>query len=149
MKQLGIQRVRDFCRRVESAVKLSWPPPVIYDVNSTGASPGAKRALLAYLFVYDGKDFVDARKRFLFFATRSQMQKGLDWLLEIFPKYPDLHLYVCSQFENEPDFCALYRKELHETPNVHPIGWIAAKGPQYNQLMKTCAYVIHPTCSEG
>jgi glycosyltransferase involved in cell wall biosynthesis len=100
-------------------------------------------------FVFDGKDFAAARKNFLFFASRSQMQKGLDLLLELFPKHPDLHLYICSQFDGEHDFCARYRKELYNTPNVHPIGWIAVRSALYDDLMKRCAYVIHPTCSEG
>jgi glycosyltransferase involved in cell wall biosynthesis len=100
-------------------------------------------------FVFDGKDFASARKHFLFFASRSQMQKGLDLLLEIFSKHPDLHLYICSQFDSEHDFCAAYRKELFNTPNIHPIGWIKVNGAMYDQLVRKCAYVIHPTCSEG
>jgi glycosyltransferase involved in cell wall biosynthesis len=70
-------------------------------------------------------------------------------LLEIFPKYPDLHLYICSEFAKEADFCSCYHKELHETPNIHPIGWITVNGPKYDELVKKCAFVIHPTCSEG
>jgi glycosyltransferase involved in cell wall biosynthesis len=77
------------------------------------------------------------------------MQKGLDLLLEIFPKHPELHLYICSEYEKEEDFCACYHKELYETPNIHPIGWVAVNGPEYYELVKKCAFVIHPTCSEG
>ena len=57
-------------------------------------------------FPLDSKDFSAARRNFLFFASKSQVQKGLDLLLEIFPRHPDLHLYVCSEFEKEGDFCA-------------------------------------------
>jgi glycosyltransferase involved in cell wall biosynthesis len=100
-------------------------------------------------FLIDRKDFSSARRNFLFFASKSQMQKGLDLLLEIFPKHTDLHLYICSEFANEKDFCTCYHKELYETPNIHPIGWIKVNGPKYNDLVKKCAFVIHPTCSEG
>jgi glycosyltransferase involved in cell wall biosynthesis len=100
-------------------------------------------------FRIDSKDFSVARKNFLFFASRSQIQKGLDLLLEIFPSHPDLHLYICSEFAKEEDFCACYHKELYETPNIHPIGWVAVNGPEYYELVKKCAFVIHPTCSEG
>jgi glycosyltransferase involved in cell wall biosynthesis len=106
-------------------------------------------ALRRGVFALDGKDFDSARRHFLFFASRSQMQKGLDLLLEIFPRHPDLHLYVCSQFADEDDFCACYRKELFETPNVHPIGWLGVDQPAFRQLVHTCAFVIHPSCSEG
>jgi glycosyltransferase involved in cell wall biosynthesis len=113
----------------------------IYPINNHGFS-GTR-------FIYEGKSHLDARLHFLFFASRSQIQKGLDLLLEVFPKHPHLHLHVCSQFEQERDFCALYHKELFRTPNIDPVGWIAVNSPRYNDLMKRCAYVIHPTCSEG
>jgi glycosyltransferase involved in cell wall biosynthesis len=95
------------------------------------------------------KDFEQARKHFLFFASSSQMQKGLDLLLEIFPRHPDLHLYICSGFKKESDFCACYYKELYKTPNIHPIGWTKVNSSEFYELVKKCAYVIHPTCSEG
>jgi glycosyltransferase involved in cell wall biosynthesis len=97
----------------------------------------------------DGKDFAVARNHFLFFTSGSQVQKGLDLLLDIFPKLPHLHLYICGDFRNEADFCECYRKELHQTPNIHAVGWIRVNGAEYDDLVKRCAYVIHPTCSEG
>jgi glycosyltransferase involved in cell wall biosynthesis len=95
------------------------------------------------------KDFDRARRSFLFFASGGQVQKGLDLLLEIFPTLPELHLYVCSSFESERDFCACYRKELYATPNVHPIGWVQVNGPEFSELTRRCASVILPSCSEG
>jgi glycosyltransferase involved in cell wall biosynthesis len=97
----------------------------------------------------DAKDFESARRNFLFFASLSQVQKGLDLLLEIFPKHPELHLYVCSPFETESDFCACYYKELYETPNIHPIGWVTVNSAEFYDLIERVAYVVHPTCSEG
>jgi len=95
------------------------------------------------------KDFARGRTHFLFFASRSQVQKGLDLLLEIFPRHPHLHLYVCSEFAAEADFCAAYRRELFEAPNVHPLGWTSVNSHEFSELLRTCACVIHPTCSEG
>jgi glycosyltransferase involved in cell wall biosynthesis len=95
------------------------------------------------------KDFESARRRFLFFASRSQMQKGLDLLLEIFPKHPELELFVCSQFAQEPDFCAVYDRELFRTPNVHAVGMVPVNGEQFYELARSCAHAIHPSCSDG
>jgi len=107
-------------------------------------------ALRAGILPHDTpKDFIRTRRRFLFFASSSQMQKGLDLLLEIFPRHPELQLYVCSQFANEEDFCSAYRQELFETANVHPLGWTTVNSPEFMELLRTCAFVIHPTCSEG
>jgi glycosyltransferase involved in cell wall biosynthesis len=100
-------------------------------------------------FPLASKDFSMARRNFLFFASKSQMQKGLDFLLEIFPKHPDLHLYICSPFKTEKDFCTCYHRELYETLNVHPTGWVRVNGPEYDELVRLCAYVIHPSCSDG
>ena len=97
----------------------------------------------------DSKDFLTARENFLFFASGSQMQKGLDLLLEIFPQHPNLHLYVCSDFKGEDDFCSCYQKELYRTPNIHPIGRVRVNGPEFYDLVRKCAYVICPSCSEG
>jgi glycosyltransferase involved in cell wall biosynthesis len=100
-------------------------------------------------FPLDSKDFATARHNFLFFASHSQVQKGLDLLLEIFPRHPELHLYVCSDFEKEKDFCACYHKELYKTPNIHAMGWVTVNSSVYYELVRKCAYVVHPTCSEG
>ena len=100
-------------------------------------------------FIFESKDFAAARKNFLFFASRTQVQKGLDLLLKIFPRHPDLQLYVCSSYEREQEFCECYHKELFQTPNIHPEGWVQLYGPRFYELIRACAYVIHPTCSEG
>ena len=100
-------------------------------------------------FAFEAKDFATARKNFLFFASGSQIQKGLDLLLEIFPKLPHLDLYICSGYRKEDDFKVCYHKELFETPNIHPMGFIAVNGPRFDELTRQCAYVISASCSEG
>jgi hypothetical protein len=100
-------------------------------------------------FVFEERDTAAARRHFLFFASRDQVQRGLDLLLEVFPRHPDLHLYVCSLFEQETDFCASYRKELYETSNIHAVGWLRVNGPRFYELARRCAYAILPTCGEG
>ncbi len=95
------------------------------------------------------KDFSIARKNFLFFASKGQVARGLDLLLEIFPRHPELNLYICSSFEYEKEFWRCYYREIWKTPNVHPIGWITLGSEQFCELLRKCAYVILPSCSEG
>jgi glycosyltransferase involved in cell wall biosynthesis len=95
------------------------------------------------------KDFSVARKNYFFFASGSQIRKGLDLLLEVFPKHPDLHLFICSSFKKETDFCRCYFTELYKTANIHPIGWVRVGSPNYFYLVGKCAFVILPSCSEG
>lgn len=97
---------------------------------------------------------VDYRKRkktnFLFFASSGQVHKGLDLLLEVFPSLcQDCDLYICSSFKDEADFCRLYHKELYETKNIHPVGFINLEGEQAYEIFSKCTYVIVPSCSEA
>jgi hypothetical protein len=100
-------------------------------------------------FLLDSKNFSTARKNFLFFASGTQICKGLDLLLEIFPRHPNLNLYICSNFENEKDFCKCYHSELYETANIHPIGRIRVNSNKFYDLIQKCAYVILPSCSDA
>jgi len=69
--------------------------------------------------------------------------------LEIFPRHPDLTLHICSPFRIETDFCTAYKAELFETGNVRPVGWTQVNGNSFCELVRTCATVILPSCSEG
>ena len=95
------------------------------------------------------RNYSKAKNSFLFFGSAQQLGKGLDLLLEIFPKHSDLNLYICSSFEYERDFCKCYHKELYETPNIHSIGRVRVNGEKFYELIQKCGYVILPTCSEG
>jgi glycosyltransferase involved in cell wall biosynthesis len=95
------------------------------------------------------RNFEMARKNFFFFASRDQIAKGLDLLLEIFPRHPDLQLYICSRFSNEREFVRCYSKELFRTPNVHAIGLLDIADPALREILQKCAFVILPSCSEG
>lgn len=88
-------------------------------------------------------------KKFLFLAGSGQVHKGLDLLLEVFAKNPDLHLYVCSNFKSEEDFCGLYKRELYETNNIHPVGFIDVDSFAFVEMAKQCTYIISPSCAEG
>lgn len=95
------------------------------------------------------KDYSSAKHNFLFFTSSNQVGRGLDLLLEIYPKHPELHLYICSSFQYEKDFCRCYHKELYETPNIHPIGKIKVNSAAFYEIIENCAYVILPSCAEG
>ena len=95
----------------------------------------------------EGKDFEEARRNFLFFGGRGQVLLGLDLLLEVFANRPDLNLFVCGPFEREKEFVKCYRKELFETPNIFPVGWVSVAGEDYLELVKRCSTVIVPICS--
>ncbi|MBP2655276.1 MAG: glycosyl transferase group 1 [Firmicutes bacterium] len=88
-------------------------------------------------------------RNFLFLASRNQILKGLDLLLEVFSANHDITLYICSLFAQEPEFCQVYAKELFQHPNIKPIGFLDLYGSHFQELVQKCAYVIAPSCSEG
>lgn len=95
------------------------------------------------------KDWAHAKTGFLFLASGSQVHKGLDLLLEAAQRFPQARVYVCSFFKDEPDFCAFYRRELFESPNVFPIGRINIRSAQFQRLLADTAFAILPSASEG
>jgi len=86
---------------------------------------------------------------FLYLATYPQVLKGLDLLLEVFSRSDDISLVVCSQFESEKDFCAVYEKELFHRPNILPVGVVDITSPIFNKIAQICSYFVLPSCSEG
>lgn len=95
------------------------------------------------------KDFEHAKYSFLYFNSFGHVHKGLDLLLEIFPRHPRLHLYICASFQQEPDFVACYKKELFETSNIHLLGYVNVPGPDFKSVCEKSAYTILPSCAEG
>lgn len=102
-----------------------------------------------YPFLFPESFAGKSPRNFLFFASWPQVLKGLDLLLEVFARNPDLVLYVCSLFKNEPEFCAIYEQELYHTPNIIPVGFINIESELFRQISGACSYVILPSCSEA
>ncbi len=95
------------------------------------------------------RDFRESRTNFLFFGSRQQVLKGLDLLLDVFVANPDLNLYVCGQFREEGEFCRCYQKELFHSKNIYPVGSVRVDSAAFRDLGRKCAFVIHPSSSEG
>ncbi len=92
------------------------------------------------------KNFETARRNFLFFSGSGNVHKGLDLLLEVFPRlYADL--WVCQLLASE--FAQVYRHELENCSNIHYKGYVQMRSAEFYALADRCAYVIHPSCAEG
>ena len=85
----------------------------------------------------------------MFLASYGQVLKGLDIVLDVFSKTPDLKLYVCSNFEQEKDFCKLYNKILFNSENVKAIGFIDVNSKVFENIIDECSYLIAPSSTEG
>ena len=98
---------------------------------------------------YQERDFNTAKKNFLFFASGTQVLKGLDLLLDAFSKRTDYNLIICSNVLKEKEFVTFFHNYLFERKNIRTIGFVDINSELFASITKECAFVIHPTCSEG
>ena len=159
----GVERrrgVRLLPRRQLDPIDNAWlrsADAMFFKGNQRNLSTfGENRPERVYFIKNSGYDFLKpthfAYKRpssFLFIASHGQVHKGLYLVLESFASRPHLELFVCSMFGGEEDFCALYKRELYETPNIHPIGFVDIRGQLFRYIADRCSFAILPSCSEG
>ena len=104
----------------------------------------------AYEFAWpQTRDFSLAKNNFLWVSSYGMVWKGLDLVLEAFADMPDLSLTVCGRPEKEEDFFSLYRKELTEFPNIKFLGWMDMSTPEFLEISRTHASIVHVASSEG
>jgi hypothetical protein len=95
------------------------------------------------------KNFRECRNRFLWFGSGGLVHKGLDLTLEAFAGMPEMHLTVCGPVETEKDFERAYYKELHQTVNIHTVGWVDIAGAEFRRIARNTVGIVYPSCAEG
>ena len=88
----------------------------------------------------------ETRFNFLFLAGGGNIHKGLDLVLDQFRNLPDYHLYIVTLLDKE--FETTYADVL-SMPNVHNLGFLNMRSPEYNAVMQKCCFLVFPSCSEG
>ena len=85
------------------------------------------------------KDFEAGRKNFLYMGSTGNIQKGLDLVIEAFPRVPQLHLYIHAPIEAEIwESC---RQELAR-PNIHYVYHYRLFPEGLRRLVARCNYNI-------
>lgn len=92
-------------------------------------------------------DFHD--RTFLWFAGSGAVHKGLDLVLEVFARHPELTLHCVGPYEAERDFVAAYRRELYELPNIVSHGWMLPSDPRFREIASRAAAFVLPSASES
>jgi glycosyltransferase involved in cell wall biosynthesis len=96
-------------------------------------------------FLANPKDFEAGRKNFLFYAGPGNLHKGLDLVLEAFAS-SDAHVFICQEISE--DFASAFCREL-ALRNIHALGFVPARSPDFYEVVAKCNTVILPSCSEG
>jgi glycosyltransferase involved in cell wall biosynthesis len=95
------------------------------------------------------QEFVPAQREFLWFAGSGAVHKGLDLVLEVFAKNPELTLHVVGVVATETDFMEMYEAELTRCSNIHYHGFLEVKSEKFKDILATTFAFVAPTCSEG
>jgi hypothetical protein len=93
--------------------------------------------------------FAPAKREFLWFFGGGAIHKGLDLLLEVFPRHPDMILNVVGDVTSEVDFVEIYQRELLHTPNIHYHGYMIPSTSKFKNVVESTFCFIAPTCSES
>lgn len=95
------------------------------------------------------KIFSQARNHFLWFGSGGAQLKGLDILIELFSKTPQLTLHICGANKTEKTFFDFYNETLNASTNIINHDFIDIKSDDFKKLMNDCAFVVFPSASEG
>jgi len=93
--------------------------------------------------------YVPEERQFLWFFGSGAVHKGLDLVLEVFARNPNLVLNVVGDVSSEADFMQMYARELLDTPNIHYHGRLIPKSEAFQKICRDSFCFIAPTCSEG
>lgn len=94
-------------------------------------------------------EYVPRRREFVWFFGGGAVHKGLDLVLEVFSKHPDLTVHILGNLESEPDFINAYKKELTELSNIHYHGFLEPGSNKFKDVMDSAFCFIAPSCSES
>ena len=97
---------------------------------------------------YAGTVEIPKEREFLWLGSYGMTHKGLDLLLEIFPKHPEWTLNIVGPVKREKEFAAIYRRELC-APNVKAHGFMLPGSEQCLAVFRRCFAFVCPSCAEG
>ena len=95
------------------------------------------------------KDFGKSKNNFLWFGSMGLLHKGLDLLIDIFSKRPDICLHICGLATNEIKFREYYDPIIKSCDNITDHGFIDINSDSFKNIMEDCTFCVFPTASEG
>jgi len=96
-----------------------------------------------------GKDYLRARRRFLWMAAYGVIRRRLDVVLDVFSTEPDLDLCVCGSVEWEKEFFSIYKELLTNGGNIVYNGWVDVGSEEYRSVTRASGFLIYPSVSDG
>lgn len=97
----------------------------------------------------DKKDFEKAKRHILWFGSMGLMHKGLDICLDIALAHPEITLHICGALKRETEFWHYYNPLIDKATNIINHGFVDIGSPEFAAILEQCAFVVHPSISEG
>ncbi len=110
--------------------------------TTPGSFIGANRKPLGAL--------VPEQREFLWYFGRGAIHKGLDLVLEVFARHPELVLNVVGgDLAREEDFAKAYRRELTSCKNIRVHGRLLPHSRAFAEVASRCFAFVAPSCAEA
>jgi hypothetical protein len=143
-KSLRSIEIADLCILMGNEETLKTYPKKFHKkislINTTG-SPICKKT---------EKNYVPSKKEFLWFFGCGAVHKGLDLLIEIFAKHPELTLNIVGSIDvGEEDFFKIYEKEFRECKNIKYHGYLQPSSKKFIKILEKTFCFIAPSASES
>ncbi len=98
----------------------------------------------------DSKDFTNIKTNFLFFGSSGGLHKGLDLVIELFKKHPELNLTICGFSRGEQILYDYYKDVFTgKHKNITYYEFVDVESDDFKRIMDNNVAVITPSVSEG
>jgi hypothetical protein len=151
-RQIKEEEIKLFEQNVESADLIT----IFGDQVTVGTYPENVRHKMQFIpvtgsFLPKMRDPRTAKfgQEFLWYGGFGSVHKGLDLVLEVFSRHPELTLHVVGPYLKEKDFIRAYRHELTNSRNIVTHGFLLPSSGRFRMLTELVKAFILPSCSEG
>lgn len=97
----------------------------------------------------ESSELLSTSRDILFFSGGGALLKGLDLAIEAVLTFPEMiKLHIVGPFD-EPVFWHVYEGNRKFPERIQYHGYLSLDSPQFQSIIKSCQYVLSPTCSEG
>lgn len=138
-------RLADYCSLIGNEITLQTYPEIYRSKITPVPVSGSRLDRVKSA----SDEYVPAEREFLWFYGGGAVHKGLDLVLEVFKRNPDLTLHVVAKLESEKDFLLAYGDTLLCSSNVHYHGYLHPASAKFHTLAQRIVANIAPSCSEG
>ena len=95
------------------------------------------------------KDWNKVRHSICWFGSLGLIHKGLDICIDLALAHPEITLHICGASMREKEFWKYYGPKIKGKTNIINHGFINIESQEFVDIMSECAFVVHPSISEG